>query len=307
MNKLEEAREILKAVKSPKTNDLACNLLLALACISKNEKWKNATNDMYTTRELMDFMKDKYGIEYKANTRETVRKNVLHYFLLDAIVESNRDNPGRATNSPKFCYSITNEFLNLIRVYGTDEWLNKLSKYNDNVENLITKYKKEREFNMIPLKVGNKKLKFSPGKHNELQKSIIEEFAPRFAKGAELLYVGDTKNKDLVENTDRLKEIGITITEHDKLPDVILYLKEKNWLYFIEAVTSVGPMNDKRIIQIEELTKDCNCGNIYITAFLDKQTFKKFISELAWETEVWLADQPDHMIHLNGDKFMGPR
>ena len=26
-----------------------------------------------------------------------------------------------------------------------------------------------------------------------------------------------------------------------------------------------------------------------------------------WDTEVWIAELPEHMIHLNGDQFMGPR
>lgn len=148
---------------------------------------------------------------------------------------------------------------------------------------------------------------FSPGKHNELQKSIIEEFAPRFAPTAECLYVGDTIQKDLVKNIEKLSELGFEITLHDKMPDVVLYRQDKDWIYFIESVTSVGPMDPKRIVEIEAMTQNVKSGRIYVTAFLDFSTFKKFSEQLAWETEVWIADMPDHMIHLNGDKFLGPR
>ena len=113
--------------------------------------------------------------------------------------------------------------------------------------------------------------------------------------------------KDLVKNEGKLSELGFTITLHDKMPDVVLYLEEKNWLYFIESVTSVGPMEPKRIKEIEEMTTGVTAGKIYVTAFLDFKTFKKFSEMLAWETEVWIADIPDHMIHLDGDKFLGPR
>ena len=140
-----------------------------------------------------------------------------------------------------------------------------------------------------------------------LQKAIIEEFAPRFAPNTECLYVGDTTEKDLVKNVEKLQELGFAITLHDKMPDVVLYSEEKNWLYFIESVTSVGPMEPKRIKEIEEMTEGVTAGKIYVTAFLDFKTFKKFSETLAWETEVWIADMPDHMIHLNGDKFLGPR
>ena len=160
---------------------------------------------------------------------------------------------------------------------------------------------------MMPVKINHEELNFSPGKHNELQKAIIEEFAPRFAPNAECLYVGDTIKKDLIKNVKKLSSLGFEITLRDKMPDVVLYCEDKNWIYFIEAVTSVGPMSPQRIIEIEEMTKGVSAGKIYVTAFPDFSTYKKFSEDLAWETEVWLSELPDHMIHLNGDKFMGPR
>ena len=110
-----------------------------------------------------------------------------------------------------------------------------------------------------------------------------------------------------MKNVEKLEELGFEITLHDKMPDVVLYSEEKGWLYFIEAVTSVGPMSAERILEIEKMTEKVTVGKIYVTAFLDFKTFKKFSESLAWETEVWIAEMPDHMIHLNGDKFMGPR
>lgn len=160
---------------------------------------------------------------------------------------------------------------------------------------------------MMPVKINGRELKFSPGKHNALQKAIIEQFAPRFAPGCECLYVGDTIKKDLIQDTDKLKELGLEITLHDKMPDVVLYRQDKDWIYFVEAVTSVGPMSPQRIIEIQDMTKNVTSGKIFVTAFPDRATYKKFCSDLAWETEVWISAYPDHMIHLNGDKFFGPR
>ena len=160
---------------------------------------------------------------------------------------------------------------------------------------------------MMPVRINGSDFRFSAGKHNELQKAIIEEFAPRFAPGSECLYVGDTIEKDLVKNIERLKELGLCISLHDKMPDVVLYREDKDWIYFIESVTSVGPMDPKRIFELMEMTQNVKSGMIFVTAFLDFATYKKFSDKLAWETEVWIADMPDHMIHLNGDKFLGPR
>lgn len=158
-----------------------------------------------------------------------------------------------------------------------------------------------------PVQINGVAYTFSTGKHNQLQKAVIEEFAPRFAPFSSCLYVGDTTKKDLVKDVEKLKSLGFEITLHDKLPDVVLYREDKDWIYFIECVTSVGPVNPKRIIEITEMTSKVKSGKIFVTAFLDMNTAKKFIQDIAWETEIWVAESPEHMIHMNGDKFLGPR
>jgi type II restriction enzyme len=161
---------------------------------------------------------------------------------------------------------------------------------------------------LIPVKLANgKKLKFSPDMHNQLQIAIIKEFASRHAQGSELLYVGDTTNKDLYIDTKSLNALEIPISEHNKLPDVVLYDSKRKWLFLIEAVTSHGPVSPKRVAELEEMLKNCKAERVYVSAFPDFKEFKKHSSDIAWETEVWLMNFPEHMIHFNGDRFMGPR
>ena len=159
----------------------------------------------------------------------------------------------------------------------------------------------------MPITIGGNIFELSPGKHNQLQKSIIEEFVPRFAPQSKCLYLGDTANKELLKDEMQLKVLGFNITPSTKMPDIVLYRSDKKWIYFIEAVTSVGPMSPERILELQQLTEDVSASKIFITAFPDFNIYKRFSQKLAWETEVWLADAPDHMIHLNGDKFIGPR
>lgn len=143
--------------------------------------------------------------------------------------------------------------------------------------------------------------------HNQLQADVINEFAPRFAAGGKLLYIGDTEDKDLYVNTDGLNNLNLPITEHSKLLDIIISDELKEWLFLIEAVNSHGPISSKRLIELEEFTKDCPFGIVYVTAFPDNKEFRRHVGDIAWETEVWLADAPDHMIHFNGDRFIGPK
>lgn len=305
MGKLDDARKILIALGMPERQqaDLCCYSLLAMLNVAPTTAWSNATNDWIRIHDILQFTKISYDVTYAENSRETFRKQAMHQFRNAALTEDN----GKATNSPNYRYRITEETLTLIHSFGTAEWDAKLTRFKANHESLIDMYSSKKQMEKMPVRINGADFTFSPGAHNELQKAIIEEFAPRFAPNSECLYVGDTTEKDLVKNADKLASLGFEITLHDKMPDVVLYREDKDWIYFIESVTSVGPMSPKRIFEIEEMTKNVKSGKIYVTAFPDVKTFKKFAEELAWETEVWLSDMPDHMIHLNGDKFMGPR
>ena len=305
MEKIQEAKTILKELQVPdrQQSDMCCYVLLAMANIKESDSWVNSSNEWIRVHDVIAFTYENYGIKYAENSRETFRKQAIHHFRNAAFIEDT----GLATNSPNYRYRLTPEMLEVVRQFGTDNWRESKDAFLAIHESLIRLYSSKKIVRKMPVRINGKDFTFSPGKHNELQKAIIEEFAPRFAPGTECLYVGDTTEKDLVKNIEKLKELGFEITLHDKMPDVVLYSDEKDWLYFVESVTSVGPMEPKRIKEIEEMTSNVTASKIYVTAFLDFKTFKKFSDALAWETEVWIADIPNHMIHMNGDKFLGPR
>lgn len=305
MDKIEETREFLKKVGMPKAQqaDICCYVILAMAGIKLNMSWSEATNEWIRIHDIIQFANIYYGATYAENSRETFRKQALHRFRTAALVEDN----GKATNSPNYRYRLTDETLQMLKAVGTKQEQTELNRFLAYHEKLMDIYASKKKMTMMPVKINGLDFSFSAGKHNELQKAIIEEFVPRFAPNSECLYVGDTIEKDLVKNVDKLEKLGFEITLHDKMPDVVLYREDKDWIYFVESVTSVGPMDPKRILEIEEMTKDVKAGKVYVTAFLDFKTYKRFSEDLAWETEVWIAEMPDHMIHLNGDRFMGPR
>ncbi len=311
MSKIDEAKKILKELGLPpaQQNEISAYTLLALCGIKPRDSWRKATRkSLKVTKGIMAFVLDNYKKEYAPNTRETFRRQVLHQFIQARIADYNPDNPKLAVNSPNAHYAITNEALTAIQNFGTSRWKNAVVEFKLEAGELAKRYKKERKQNLIPVKLSNgKTLKLSPGKHNEVQAAIVHHFASRFTNGGSVLYLGDTAKKDLFVDQVKLKELGIPLDQHSKLPDVVIYDAKKDWLFLIEAVTSHGPISPKRIIELEEFLKDCKAGKIYVTAFPDFTEFKKHSIHIAWETEVWLADTPDHMIHFNGDRFIGPR
>ena len=256
----------------------------------------------------MSFVAERYDRKYAPNTRETFRRQVLHQFVQAGIADYNPDDPSLATNSPKAHYSLTKQALDTIKSFGTRGWKGHVGRFLSERGNLLTAYERNRARRMVPVRVAEGvHLKLSPGKHNEVQAAIIQEFAPRFAPGARVLYLGDTAKKNLYLDTASLKDLGISITDHDKLPDVVLYDEKRSWLFLIEVVTSHGPVTPKRVVELEAMFGQCKFGRVYVTAFPDFAEFRKHLRTIAWETEVWIVEMPDHMIHFNGDRFLGPR
>ena len=318
MEKVDEARALLKMLGLPKeqSNELAAYVLLALAKVDPLSQWSAATNEMYTTRELMDFIDNAYGKKYAANSRETIRRKALHQFEQAQLVTRNSDNPQRATNSPHNNYSLTEVCQGILHEYPDGDWKKEISNYLVNFGSLKEQYEKSNDAERIPIRLPNgREIKLSPGEHNELHSQIVHEFIPRFVKGNPiLLYIGDTASsradeggKLLVNETEYLLSLGISPMSHSKLPDIVIYDPDKNWLFLVEAVTSHGPVSPKRHRELEKALEKCTAGRVYVTAFPDIVRFKKYANEIAWETEVWISDMPGHMIHFNGDRFLGPR
>ena len=311
MSKIDEAREILKALGLPRAqhNEMSALTLLALCGVGANHSWKKARRQSVTiTKGVMSFVAERYSKKYAPNTRETFRRQVLHQFVQAGVADYNPDDPGLATNSPKAHYALTTQALETVKSYRTRRWNSSVKRFLSERGNLLITYERNRARRLVPVRLADGTLlELSPGKHNEVQAAIIQEFAPRFARGARVVYLGDTAKKNLYLNDTVLKELRISMTDHDKLPDIILYDKKRRWLFLIEAVTSHGPVTPKRVVELEAMFSECGAGRVYVTAFPDFAEFRKHLKAIAWETEVWIAEMPNHMIHFNGDRFLGPR
>jgi hypothetical protein len=247
-----------------------------------------------------------YDVRYAPNTRETIRREAIHYFMQAHVVVRNPDNPGRATNDKNNVYGVTDEALSAIRSYGSAAWDGAVAAFLSVHGALAERYAAVGALNRIPLVVNGEPYSLSPGKHNALQAAIISVFGPHFFGGVEVLYLGDTATKDLILDVERLAVLGVPANQHDKLPDVILFDASRNWLCVVEAVTSHGPVSAKRHEELMTLFANCLAKVIYVTAFPDSSTFRRFAADIAWKTEIWIADRPDHLIHYDGERFLAP-
>ena len=307
--KTDEAMTVLASLGLPRAqlNERSALTLLALLNLAPESEWASAGAPLMGITPLMNYMAEHYGKQYKPNTRETVRRQTMHQFVDAGLAVTNPDKPDRPPNSPKWVYQVEPSVLKLLRTYGTEAWEENLKAYLDSAETLRERYAQQREMARIPVKFNEDALvSLSPGGQNVLVEKIIKEFCPRFAPGGRVIYLGDTDEKMLYFDEAALKGMGVEVEEHGKIPDVIVHYTEKNWLLLIEAVTSHGPINPKRLGELEVMFKDSTAGLVYVTTFLTRKAMLEYVSEIAWETEVWVAESPGHMIHFNGKRFLGP-
>jgi hypothetical protein len=219
----------------------------------------------------------------------------------------NPDDPERPVNSPNAVYQIEPELLKLLKTYGSSGWGSGVKKYLSTRETLAQKYAKERTMTRIPVRTPDgKEMLLSGGMHSSLIKAVIEEFASRFVPGSVLVYAGDTGTKWGQFDRGLLAKLGVAVDAHGKMPDVVLYYPEKNWLVLIEAVTSHGPVDGKRHAELAKLFEHSSAGLVYVTAFPSKTVMTRYLGDIAWETEVWVSEAPTHLIHFNGARFLGP-
>ena len=309
IKKIEEALAMLKALGLPRAqqNERSALCFLALCNMTPEKRWSQAENSSIGITPIMDWAKEHYATNYAPNTRETFRRQSMHQFMAAGISLYNPDDPSRAVNSPKAVYQISPEVLALVRLYGTKRWENALRTFLQLQKSLAERYAREREMVKIPVSLPEgKQIELSPGAHSELIKAIIEVFAPCFAPGSILVYAGDTGDKWGYFDEKLLAGLGVAIDSHGKMPDVVLYYKKKDWLLLVESVTSHGPVDGKRHDELAALFSSAKPGNVYVTAFPNRAIMARYLGEIAWETEVWIADAPTHLIHFNGERFLGP-
>lgn len=257
------------------------------------------------TREIIEFMNSDLGENLSLGGYDEIRRTDLKMAHLAGIVIQPS---GLAKNSPARTWGINPEVIEVFRSYATDEYRHRVAKFVADKGRLIDELAARRELHRVPVTLpGGKEISFAGGEHDLLLQAIIEEFLPIYGYGASVIYVADAEDRGL--HYDQSLADGLQLPPIDDgglLPDVICYSAERGWVYLIEAVHSAGPIDPGKRRQLRERFRDSRSPIVYVTAFADRSTFASFSTAIAWETEVWIASDPEHIIHFNGDRFLGP-
>lgn len=309
--RVDEAKLVLANLGMPpaQQSTLCALTLLALLELLPDHPWSSGTNPLRGIHAIMRFSDTYYGTSWAENTRESFRKNAIHYFQAAQLIVKNPDDPARPTNSGKTVYQVTEAALSLLRTFGTDEWAERLPSYLGTAGSLVDRFAARRTLAKIPLTlIRDREITLSPGLHSDLIEQVIHEFGALFTPGGILIYAGDTGRKwDSYFDEETLANLGVAIASAGaKMPDVVIYHERAGWLVIVEAFDSVGPIDPLRKTQLAELFSASSAPHVYVTAFHNRREMARQASRLAWETDIWIADEPDHLIHYNGDRFLGP-
>lgn len=306
---IDNALVVLSSLGLPlaQRNERSALTLLALLNLKPGQDWAESDKPLLGITPIMQFAATHYGKTYAPNTRETIRRSTVHQFLDAGLLVANPDKEDRPINSPHTVYQVESTALQLIQAFGTLEWEEALRVYLTSIQTLKDRYDQKRQMLRIPIQINsNEAVTLSPGGQNVLIERVIADFCPHYLPGGMLLYLGDADEKFGYFDRSGLAALGVAVDGHGKMPDVIVHHVQKDWLVLIEAVTSHGPVNPKRHAELKHLFRDSTAGLVFVTAFLTRKAFTKYAADVSWETEVWLADAPAHLIHYNGERFLGP-
>ena len=305
--------DILKAIGIPVNNTDRKLERMAKACLAVG-KVTFSFNDVLSskgcflrTRDIIAFENANYGENISPGSYDDIRRQDLKLPVEAGIVVSSATANEQATNNPSRGYGLSIPFIILLCQYGTAEWETALAEFSESNKALKEELERKRNLIKVPVRLPDgRNFDLSCGKHNELQKAIIEKFLPIFGLGAEVLYMGDANNRHLLLSEEKLKDIKFFSLDHEELPDIVAYSESKNLLFLIEAFHSTGEWDEVRVRRIKRKLEEsgCSANVVFFTAFENKNAFKQKAKDIAWETEVWIADNPEHLIHFNGYKFL---
>ena len=310
--RIAEARRALALLRFDReqTNERSALVLLALLELPPDSPWSAADNPRLRTVELMAWLREQYGRDYKPNTRETIRRRSLHQFIDAGLILLNPDEPERPVNSPNNCYQVAPEALGLLSGYGGDGFEAHLDEYLEKLPGLRAQYARARARRQIPVVLPDgSRVELTPGGQNILIKEAVEEFCPRFTPGGHVLYVGDAGSDEPIFEQEVFESLGVELDKHGKLPDLVVYMQDLEWLVLVEAAASHGPVDGKRRDELAALFEPSSAsvaGLVFVSCFPSREEMRRYLPEIAWETDVWCADSPSHLIHFNGDRLRSP-
>jgi hypothetical protein len=256
---------------------------------------KRRLRDGARIHDIIVFARHACGKEVAENTRESYRKLSLRPLCEEGLVIRHQ----LSTNDPKTFYRLHPEMLRVLTCPAPLErrWLaralaTRLSEGQS--------WRQQRRRAEVPVEVGQPQPFFlSPGVHSRLAAEVVEVYTPRFLTRPHVVYLGDTRHKRGYQNRDLMRELNLPLQVTSSLPDVILLCEAERRVVIVEVVASSGPISASRLAQLQLLGEPSTALGYrvrYVTAFPSRRVFRRFVEDIAWGTEVWIASEADQIV-----------
>ncbi len=307
---LEEVKILLKALGLDRKLITEQSAICVLALADGHERegllpGKKRLRDGARIHDIIEFARQVCGKDVAENTRESYRKLSLRPLCDEGLVVRHQ----LSTNDPKTFYRLHPEMLRVLtspapleRRWLAQELAARLSAGET--------WKRQRRKAEIPVEVGQAQPYFlSPGTHSRLAADVVQVYAPTFLKAPQVVYVGDTRNKGGYQNRDLMRELNLPLQVTASLPDVILLCEAERRLVVVEVVASSGPISTPRLLQLEQLVQQsCALGYRprYVTAFPSRRVFRRFVEDIAWGSQVWIASEAEQVIAFGKERDGAP-
>jgi hypothetical protein len=246
--------------------------------------------------DILNFVRQDIGRPVAENTRESYRKTSLRPLMEAGWVIRHQ----LSTNDPNTYYRLHPDFARLLTLSPGPERDNLIERLRLPERRRPRPRRPLHQEVHVTLEPGYVHV-LSPGRHNLLEKAVVETLGPALLQHPQVVYLGDTAPRAGYQDRSLMRRLNLPIVVSVSLPDVILYSLEDQTLLVVEAVISSGPVTPGRLAQLRELTAGpANLGmkTVYISAFPSRRVFRRFVEDIAWESSVWIEDEPYNIIHF---------
>lgn len=249
---------------------------------------------------------------YADTTRESIRDETLREGLVDVGAVVLRNDLATTSSYPR--YALQRDFAALFdpRLQGedlaksTEDWarshLNALALAR---MALIRRGATALEGEVSVTLPNRSVRRLAQGPSSVLIKAVVEEFLPRFLYAPAVVLLSESRTKIVVQEKALIEALGLRIETDRLLPDLIALDTQlgRELLLFVEVVATDGPVTPSRKKALEAMAEEAHFTAdklAFVTVYLDRDhaTFRKTFGSLAWNTLVWLASEPEHIILL---------
>ena len=129
--------------------------------------------------------------------------------------------------------------------------------------------------------------------------AVLGKFRRRFAPGSEVLWVSEQRSRLVRLGHSRRNLLELPLPEGIDLPNIVLLQRKLSRMFLVEVIGAGGLLNSTRCAELRRGLRGFRLKLVFITASASRSELRDRLHEIAWQTHVWIANEPNHIIHFD--------